>query len=91
MQLVRWVITFCMLSLLTMSTADAAKCDSTLIATPIVVDLDNPNVNPDVDTCAVSAPRSLVAISDFAIEHPKLTYCFSNALYESIRAPPVAD
>ncbi|PCK32108.1 hypothetical protein [Pseudoalteromonas piscicida] len=89
MRLVRWMITFCMLSLLTVSTADAAQCDTTLAVAPIVVDLDNSNLTPDLDDCVVSITHRFTVTSCFAFEQSQPTYFYSNTLCESIRAPPL--
>ncbi|WPU34144.1 hypothetical protein SIO17_10715 [Pseudoalteromonas piscicida] len=91
MRLVRWMITFCMLSLLTVSTADAAKCDTTLSIAPIVVDLDNSNSSPDLDDCVVSTTHRFVVASSFIVAQSQPTYSYSNSVCESIRAPPVAN
>lgn len=89
MQLVRWVITFCMLSLLTMSTADAAQCDKTASLTPIVVDLDSSNASPDLDDCALTSGHGHHVSYGFVVTTTEQQAIYNKQTTESIRAPPL--
>lgn len=89
MQLVRWVITFCMLSLLTMSTADAAQCDKTASVTAIVVDLDSSNTSPDLDDCALTTNQGQHISYGFVVTTTEQQAVFNKQTTESIRAPPL--